>query len=91
MPIIGQADNRSTPNIYIYIYITKKERKQNYYSRCSIVAAAGTMSWKRCVSLCQFATDFSNVSFEQCRVVLVVCLSPVTNADMEMFTRSYET
>jgi len=28
-----------------------KERRQNYYSRCSNVAAAGAMSWRCCVSL----------------------------------------
>ncbi len=32
------------------------------------------------------ASDDSNVSFELCRVVLV-CVSPITNADMVMFTR----
>ncbi len=29
----------------------RKERRRNYYSRCSIVAAAGAMSWRRCVLL----------------------------------------
>ncbi len=28
-----------------------KERRRSYYSRCSIVAAAGAMSWRCCVSL----------------------------------------
>ncbi len=36
----------------------RKERGQNYYSRCSIVAAAGTMSWRRCVSLWKESTLF---------------------------------
>ncbi len=27
----------------------RKERRQNYYSRCSIVAAAGAVSWRWCV------------------------------------------
>ncbi len=30
---------------------TRKERGHDFYSGCSIVAAAGTMSWRRCVSL----------------------------------------
>ncbi len=29
----------------------RNERRQNYYSGCSIVAAAGVMSWRRCVLL----------------------------------------
>ncbi len=33
-------------------------------------------------------TDDSHVSFEQCRVVLVVCLSLITNADMVMLKDS---
>ncbi len=48
--------------------------------------------WRFCLTACkyvfifkEFATDDSNVNFEQCRVVLVV--SPITNADMVMFTR----
>ncbi len=27
---------------------SRKERRQNYYSRCSTVAAAGAMSWRQC-------------------------------------------
>ncbi len=34
----------------------------------------------------EFATDDSSVSFELCRVVLVVCRT-ITNADMVMVTR----
>ncbi len=36
----------------------------------------------------EFATDYSNASFELCRVALVfVVVSPITNADMVIFTR----
>ncbi len=31
----------------------RKERRQNYYSRCSIVAAAVAMSWRHCVFRCE--------------------------------------
>ncbi len=35
----------------------------------------------------EFATDYSNASFEQCRVVLVCRLSTITNADMVLSRR----
>ncbi len=32
---------------------TRNERRRNFYSRCSIIAAAGAMSWRRCVFRCE--------------------------------------
>ncbi len=43
--------------------------------------------WRFCLTACkyaflfkEFATEYSNASFELCRVVLVVCRDPITNA-----------
>ncbi len=45
--------------------------------------------WRFRFTACKYvsATDDSNPSFELCREVLVVCLFPITNVDMAMFTR----
>ncbi len=47
------AHSNTPPHVYIMVWEicktspkrTRKERRRNYYSRCSIVAAAGAMSW----------------------------------------------
>ncbi len=76
------------------------ERRWNFYSRYSIVAAASAMSWRRCLSLWQSSASDSQPASMFYYLPLTIqtwvlscvgqCLlfvvSSITNADMVMFT-----
>ncbi len=54
------------PHVYVTMWgdlhnttqMYSNERRRNYYSRCSNVAAAAVMSWRRCVFRCERETTF---------------------------------